>query len=323
MLRLITILSILFFCVYPVWASSVVAELTEPNIGPAGLYDLVTEKVIQISSSGRIFLISNNNGVLLKGDFITLVRDDELITRALVAKVAETGIVGIKIVKIYDAPRFSTLKSGAVVQIIRGDDSYFKKSKDEVTEKIKEEDDLFDDKVLLEGDVSLEENKNRVLKQDNLVSAVYASVAGVNNDHSPQSYPQFMGQWAYQFADNVFAEVGYGQSIVSDFPTPGLDTLMRNFVFRVKYAFNIPFSSLLLPYVGYQMITASSPGAGIKESGEAITAAQLQNELDLVSELEARKFVFGVTLLRRLVPGWFVKADVGFDFLAAGLSLEF
>ena len=132
-----------------------------------------------------------------------------------------------------------------------------------------------------------------------------------------------MGTWAYQLADNVWGEVGYGQGIMNDYPTTGLDTKVSNFVIRAKYAFNAPMYSFFMPYVGYQVISASSPGAGVQDPNSSMTPEEYQAELDRLDALKKSSFIFGVTGLKRIVPGWFLRADVGMDILAIGASLEF
>ncbi len=75
-----------------------------------------------------------------------------------------------------------------------------------------------------------------------------------------------------------------------------------------------------MPYVGYQNKTVSSPDAG---KGTNQTEAQNQAELDAIDNLSRSGVVAGVTVLRRLVPGWFVKADLGTDLLGIGFAIEF
>ena len=56
------------------------------------------------------------------------------------------------------------------------------------------------------------------------------------------------------------------------------------------------------------MHSVSSPDAGNVDN-----SAQAVAETDVIQKLQRRQFVAGVTLLRRLVPGWFLKADLGTD----------
>lgn len=80
-----------------------------------------------------------------------------------------------------------------------------------------------------------------------------------------------------------------------------------------------------MPYVGYQIIQAQSPGAGVYDgvSTPAPTQEELDQELNGVNDLKKSSLIFGVTVLKRIVPGWFIRLDMGSDLLNAGLALEF
>lgn len=116
-------------------------------------------------------------------------------------------------------------------------------------------------------------------------------------------------------------ELGAGTNTITDFPSTGIDTRMVNFTGKIKYTFNAPFYSYIMPYAGYQIININSPGAGV-DNGES-TAEELEQELLLVDDLKKSSVIFGVTVLKRIVPGWFIRADLGTDILNAGLTLEF
>jgi len=77
--------------------------------------------------------------------------------------------------------------------------------------------------------------------------------------------------------------------------------------------------TVFLPYIGFQMILADSPGAGVDASSQT----QADEEIRKVEELKDRGLVAGVTILKRLVPGWFIKGELGTDLIGAGLALEF
>lgn len=297
---------------------------TEATTGVAA--QLITEKIQKISESQKIFIITNTNGDFGKGDFITLVLENELVARAICAKQID-NLAGIKIVKIYSNDLWQKLHSGMDVQIIRGDDSFWKspKKKDEKDKddsKIKDEDDLYNE-TRLEDDTTFDENKNRAIKPDNIVSLHYGWIDGKNNDGSSAKIGQYMGSWSYQLTDNAWGEVSYGQGIMNDYPSPGLDTKVTNLTLRAKYAVTGPMYSFLLPYIGYQMINANSPGAGVEDSTSNMTTDDYAAELDRVDDLKKNTIVFGVTALKRIVPGWFLRADLGTDTLAVGASLEF
>jgi hypothetical protein len=73
-----------------------------------------------------------------------------------------------------------------------------------------------------------------------------------------------------------------------------------------------------MPYIGFQSFTVSSPDAG-----KGTSASQNEEELATINDLKKTGPVFGVTLMRRLVPGWFIKTDLGSDVINLGFSIEF
>ncbi len=311
------------------WAESVLdeEEATTPSAASSGVAaQLVTETIHNISESQKIFILSNGNASYGKGDFITILIENELVARALCAKQLD-NLAGVKIIKIYSNDLWQKLRTGMEVQILRGDDSFWKNNpkkdaKEKDNAKIKDEDDLYNE-TRLEDDSSFDENKNRVIKPDNILTLGYSWIDARNNDGTAAKVGQFMGQWAYQVADNIWGEVAYGQGIMNDYPSTGLDTKVTNITVRAKYAFNAPMYSFLMPYVGYQMINASSPGAGVEDTSSNYSAAEYAAELDRVDDLKKNSFIFGVTALKRIVPGWFLRADLGMDAMAVGASLEF
>jgi hypothetical protein len=98
---------------------------------------------------------------------------------------------------------------------------------------------------------------------------------------------------------------------------------LSNFTIKGKFAFSGPVYSYFMPYVGYQMVRASSPGAGNAGGDSGLSPTQLQEEIDNVRALEKDRFIFGITGLKRLVPGWFLRADLGLDIIGVGFGLEF
>ncbi|MDH5580642.1 MAG: porin family protein, partial [Bdellovibrionales bacterium] len=315
------------------FTQSLVEELREEE----GITDieappLTNERVIKTSKNKKIFILSNENSGYGQGDFITLLIDKKLVSRALVAKV-KGNMSGIKILKIYDLDLWKELRAKREVQVLRGDDSYFinlEKRKSQLKKDgdiednlvIKDDDDLFDS-TNLDDDIAEDDDKLRLIKPDNLVGAGYGQIDGVDETGSSQSYSQINFLWGYQISNNLFLEGLYGQNIINDFPSPGLDTEMRNFTFRVKYTFNAVMGILVMPYAGYQAVTIDSPGAGQQDSSNSQTEDDLNRELDLVEQLEKNTVIFGATLLKRLVPGWFLRADLGTDILSVGISVEF
>jgi hypothetical protein len=287
--------------------------------------DLATETIDRISISRRIFIITNQANSFGKGDFITLLVNDEPIARAVAAKTTDNQLAGIKILTIYTLDLWNQLKVGQQVQIFRGDDSGLRAQRTQAQENpdtlIASEEDLFNDTTFLEDDLQLDENQNRVIKNDHLFGFQFAKVEGVNNDFAVIRYDMYNASYAYQIDDNIFLEGMVGRNVVNDFPFLGLDTTLTNLVARAKYTFEGPYLSFFQPYVGYQTIMAASAEAG--EPGEDTPDEQLQNELKLLDEMKKNRIVFGVTVMRRLVPGWFFRADLGSDLLSAGLTIEF
>lgn len=288
--------------------------------------ELVSEKIEKISASGRIFILTNNSGGYGKGDFISLVLDNQLVNRAIVAKTVN-GSAGIKIIKVYSDKLNNILRPGMDVKIIRGDDSYFnlkmkKVAQEEEKPLIEGEDELFDDTTLLEDDLNVDENKKRAIKTDNLVSIYLAMIEGVDTSGATTRYQQFSAAWAYQVDDNIYTEIGVGRSVINDYPsvngTKGLDTTLTSLVAKVKYTVNAPFYSFIQPYIGYQILSAS-----YSAQNDGTSAAQIQQEQDQVNALSKNQVVAGVTLLKRLVPGWFGRLDLGTDAIDIGFSLEF
>jgi hypothetical protein len=315
------------FSIPLIYAQAITDELDEADDSAPSI-NLTKEKIEKISASKRIFVISNENSSFARGDFISFVLSDKLVSRYLVAKLAD-GSAAIKVMKIYDKNMWQLLKPGTEVAVLRGDDSFYKKPKGEREEdgdeggnfKIKDEEDLYNETTLLEDDLNIEEKKDRVIKTDNLLFASYSMIEGQDLTGNPKRYSQFTATYGYQIDDNIWTEVSYGQNLINDYPNTGLDTKLSNLTLRGKYTFQAPFFSYIQPYLGYQMVSASSPGAGVSDGSTPETT--LNQEKQLVSTLEKNTIIVGVTVLKRLVPGWFGRADLGTDIIGIGFGLEF
>lgn len=308
-------------------------DLLEDTTGSFSLGDSAeqfTEKIDIISRSGKIFILTNNNQLLSKGDFITMsLRDQGPVARAVVAK-NHKGRAGIKVLKVYSLQRWGKLARGTDVDILRGDDSVLfkpKKEKKSLEEEatIAEEEDLFNETGVIEeeelGDFYAD---NRLIKPDNMVSIGYAQFSFVNDADSTGDTivnNQFNYSYGYQFADNYWVEGLYGRTQADGFPRTGEQTVINNFTARLKYTIKAPLFSYFLPYLGFQTISVSSPSAGVVGDGVDEETANLENQV--IDEIEKTQLVFGFTFLRRLVPGWFFKADVGNDIFSAGFAIEF
>ena len=140
-------------------AQSVLDDISEDEESEVFSADLAVEKVIKQSGSRKIFIISNENQSFTKGDFITIIVNNKLATRAIVAKSVNKQ-AGIKIIKIYSLNLYNKLVRGREIQVLRGDDSYFrnrKKKSDQTQEvQISEEDDLYNDTTLLDDDITFD-----------------------------------------------------------------------------------------------------------------------------------------------------------------------
>ena len=286
---------------------------------------LPTERIEKISQSKRIFIITRENSNIDQGDFISLIYNGKKVARALVAKV-DNAMAGIKILKIHSLATWSQMAPQKEIKIIRGDDSFFlSKKKDKNNESqdkalIQNEEDLFN-KTSLEEDINVfTENPRRHVQGDNIVNMSIGRIEGRDSRDASKSHTHINGSWAYQFRDNIFAEFLFGQNAVNDFPASGLDTIMSNYTLRLKYTFSTSFYMLFQPYVGFQIIDANAPGL---YNDENVSTAELSRDEEQLAGLNQNHFIFGVTVLKKLVPAWFIKVDLGLDLVNLGLSVEF
>lgn len=284
-----------------------------------------TETVLRISRSQSIFILSNRDSGLAKGDFVSLVLQGRLTARALVTMTAGER-AGIKIHRIHSLTQWGKLREGTEVQVLRGDERPFlaRTEEGEPSPSISPEtpEDLFDE-TLLEDDMDIEEDGSGVIVNNNVLafsmdSLEVTALAGTTTRHFQPNV-----SWAYQFEENLWFELVYGRGIIKAFPADDINTALDNVVLRIQYAISAPLYTIVQPYVGYQRTMADSPNAGQSDQDNSISPARLLDELDDVESLEKSRVVFGVSLLRRLVPSWFIKGTVGSDALSLGLALEF
>jgi hypothetical protein len=322
-LRILITMTLLFLT-QGVWGQTLVDEAKTPLSSGEVTEGTFPETIKIISASKKIFILTNNNQLLNKGDFVSLALDDKLAARAIVAKNHE-GQVGIKIIRIYSLTQWARMRIGQEVQVIRGDDSMFGKKvvEQKATEapkpKIESEEDLYNDQVTLD-DGEFDDKSKRHIKPDNVVGVGFGFFAARDMENQTERATQLSAGWAYQFADNWFAEFFYARAQLTAFPNNSdkrSEALVNNVVGRLKYNFKAPLYSFIMPYIGFQSQTVSS------NAGETGVAATDAAELEAVDELKKTSPVFGVTLLRRLVPGWFIKADLGTDVLNVGAAIEF
>lgn len=298
----------------------------DANISMAATGDNVFNETIKIiSNSKKIFILTNNNQQLGPGDFISIALGDNLAARAVVAKTHQ-GQVGIKILKIYSLAQWGKLQRNLEVQIVKGDDSTFGK-KPVVAEdnsalgKIRSEEDLYTGDVVFDDDLAMfDDNKNRHIKPDNIValSGGFYEASEVPSRGGTVRTEEFGISWAYQFNDNYFIEGQYGRASIGSYPGDGQQTLVNHLTARLKFNIKGPLYTFFMPYIGYHTYNVISPDAGNTNS----IIANLEQE-ETIEDLRKSGPVFGVTVLRRLVPGWFLKADIGTDNLNVGFAIEF
>jgi hypothetical protein len=288
--------------------------------------EMFVESIRIISRSKRIFILTNTNQMLNKGDFITIVLNDkDAVARALVGK-DHQGLAGIKILKIYSLKNWASMKQNLDVKILKGDDrSLFTKTidkkiveDDKDNEGIDSEKDLYDTSMI-DQDLNMFGKDNRLIKPDNVVSAGFSRYT-LENDltEDTEIYNELSGSWAFQFSDNIWLEGLYGRILMSGVPAEGSQTLINDLTLRIKYTFNAPLYSYVLPYIGFQMYSVDSPDAG-----SITNDALAEKELEFIDKLKKNDFIFGITILKRLVPGWFLKADLGTDQMNLGFAIEF
>lgn len=317
----------LFLClgVFPNLHAQSLVDDANLSMAATGGENTFTETIKVISNSKKIFVLTNNNQQMGPGDFISLAIDDKLAARAVVAK-NHQGQTGIKILKIYSLAQWGKLQRDMDVLVIKGDDSMFGKKPEpppvDDSNKIKSEDDLYTGDVMVDDDLDMmNENKNRHIKPDNIISAAggFYNVDEIKAKGGQVRAIEFNFAWAFQFTDNFFLEGLYGRATLKDYPGDGAQTYINNMTVRLKYNFKGPLYTYFMPYVGYQTKSVSSPDAG----KNTVDTSLNDQELEAIDNLKKSGPVAGVTILRRLVPGWFIKADLGTDVMGAGFAIEF
>lgn len=297
-------------------AQSLAQELNVGTSGPL-VDDIFTEEIKTISNSKKIFILTNENQKLRKGDFISIILDGELASRAIVAKITPDR-VGIKMLRIYSLSQWQKLRLDLPVQILRGDDSYFKKSatKDEEVSDgspaIQSEKDLFNDTGL---ELDEEEGKNRIIRPDNIAGISYSQLVVTDTNAREKRFNRITFSWAKQFKDNYWAEGVYSFINLPNFPSPEVvQSIAHEFMARIKYNIKAPAYTFVMPYVGMVKRFINAPAV---ENGGTDT------EKSKITDLEEFQIAVGATVLRRLVPGWFLTANIGTDMLNFGVSVEF
>lgn len=286
---------------------------------------LTQEKILRISNTKRVIALSYANRGFLPGDYVTILQNDKHIARAVAAKTTEDSRAGLKIIKVYDLEAWNSLKMGMDVQVLRGDDSYYinrtagdpnDPAQQEIN-RINSDDDLYNDTTFLEEDLEIEGNKKRKIKTDNIFSVNLGFIETVDLQGTSTSDVHYGFSYMYQIADNVWVEGGYGFTTLEGFPTTEVSTSLTTLTLRAKYVFATPFFSFTLPYVGYRLMSLDAP------ESETTDAINPEVQTQLLSQVEETGPVIGVTILKRLVPGWFARLDIGTDIINLGGSFEF
>ncbi len=308
--------SLLFFplCLQ---GQSLVEELESPNFSRGLQENTFSEKIVVASKSKRIFILTNNNQSLEPGDFVTMLVGGKKIIRGLIAK-SRQGKSAFKVLKTYNEKAKVRLRRGILVSLYRGDDSLLREeSNDQPSLRINSEADLFSDSVLLDE----EEPKKKLstIKSNNIINASYGLIEGIDDRGDASYYSHFTFSWNYRLKEFVWFESLFGYSTAKRFPSADISTDLFNLTVRAKYAYELPFYSYLMPYAGLQIVIASSPEAGTG----AVSDAQANQELDLVDDIEKITPTVGVTFMKRLVPSWFITANVGLDVMSVGLGIEY
>ena len=326
--------SILMMFLYSLnlYAQSVIDDIsTEVNQEQSSA--LFTERINRISSSKKIFIITNENAQLNKGDFISLLNGKDIAARALVVKI-KNNIAGIKIIKIYSLINWSKLWVGKDIQIIRGDDSYYKKiAKNKKNGDKKKEDPLkatprdpYIDKFGNSSVSELEDLYNetdevktdRIIKTDNILSVTYKR--SIKEDALGNESSLNIGRisWSYQVLSNVWVEGNFSRAAaIENFPGPGDSTGIDTLSASIKRCFSGPLYTYFMPFVGFEYHTVNSPDYEIG------SASLLNREHEIIDDLNGTKIALGVTILKRLVPGWFLRGDITINGFDIGVSIEF
>ncbi len=307
----------------PAFSQDIAEDLATPVSGGGDDSEQFTEYIKIIGNSKKIFIMTNNNANLNAGDFITLVYEKKCTARALVAK-NNKELIGIKVMKIYSLMQWARIKKGIGLQILKGDDTTYCNNKAVVKKDdgtgIKNSEEVFKESSVFQdpSGPDLNDYAERNLKTDHLLSGGFGMLNSLGTRGEATKYLNFNGSYSYQFMDNIYIEGLFGQSSISKFPSGSSITTIFNMEGRLKYNFKTPYYTFFLPYVGILYKSVSSPTAG--QTGDPATDIAQKN---LIASMSGYKFTFGATLLRRLVPGWFARADISLEYMSAGFAIEF
>lgn len=340
----------LFFFFFPLYGygQNIVEDLSQQKDQPTSIKDqLFNEKIITVSSNKRIYVITNEQKKMIRGDFITILQNEKPIMRGLVVKTRDDQS-GIKIVKVYAQDDWLALAKNNSIDILRGDDSYYWKqlkeekaaltqttnsstnSSNTLPSSTETQNDLaFLNDSTSVGEIS-ENDSDKKIKSNNMLHFAIGQEKSIGINSDSASYLHYQVGWTRQLLANWWAQLGYGYSIMKKFPAPDIDSGLNVFSFSIGYLFELPLYSFLLPYIGMEKPYVVSPGAGALLCNSASTtcnhtvdAKRAQNELDLVADAQKISPLFGITFYKRLVPGWTMRASVDNRLIGLGLDMEY
>lgn len=319
-----------FLLVNSIQAQSVIDELRAVSKGDLPLKNqLFSETITTISTNRRIFITTNSNNKLMMGDFVSFIKDNQLILRALVVKTRDDRS-GLKIVKVYDQSLWGSLSTGYNVQMLRGDDSYFLSQLQKEQEAVLETSSnntpnsesgtlTADEQMILGADFSFEKptDKARKINANHLVYATFGNFRSLGATGDADTYVHYRFGWGYQVLTNWWTDISYGYTVLKKYPEADIDTALNTITAKFGYIFELPIHSFIYAYGGLYNSIATSPGAG-----EAVSDAQAQQEVQMVRDVEGLGFLGGISFYKRLVPGWTFKVDLDLKNIGAGIMVE-
>lgn len=312
-----------------VGAQSVIDELKAVSQGDLPLKNqLFSETITTISTNRRIFIVTNSNNKLLMGDFVSFIKDNQLVIRALVVKTRDDRS-GLKLVKIYNQNLWGSLATGYNVELLRGDDSYFlaqlNKEREALIETPKEIASqattalTADEQMILGKDFTFDDkaDKNRKINADHLLYFTLGNFNSLSTNGDSDSYIHYRVGWGYQIFSNWFTDLSYGYTVLKKYPEVDIDTALNTFTAKFGYIFQLPVHSFIYAYAGVYDSIASAPGAG-----ESVSDAQAKLEIERLNDVEGIGYLGGISFYKRLVPGWTFKLDLDLKNIGAGIMVE-
>lgn len=313
---------VFFFTLAPLStnAQSIVEELEAPSLS-RGLEEMTfAETIILASKSKRIFILTNKNQSLEPGDFVTMLVNGQQIVRGLIAKTKQ-GKSAFKVLKTYNNQVKTKLKRGMTVRLYRGDENQLTANSSDNNLRINNEADLFSDSILLDEKEKTKELSS--ITSNNIIQMGYGLLGSIDNSGDSSYYNHFVLSWNYRVKQFVWIESVLGYSAAKRFPADDISTDLYNLTARIKYNYELPFYSYIMPYAGIQIVLANSPEAGQGKPNTAQGQLEADREEELVSDAQKIYPALGITYMKRFVPSWFLTVNLGIDLINVGLAIEF